>query len=231
LVLPLPELSDRRTTSDEIADALREAILTGEFEDGEELNQVALAKHFGVSRVPIREALRQLQAEGIVTAKAHQRTVVTTLKVERVLEIIDIRSLLETHLLDLSFPKIDDAQIAHLKALCTEMDTITDHQVWLAKNREFHQALYAPADASFTVSLLEQLSARVGRYLHRWRGGIERNKEANAEHWSIVEAIEAKDRRRARRELQQHIAHTRERIVEHNASSDAAAREEQPVTA
>jgi DNA-binding GntR family transcriptional regulator len=77
-VLPLPELTDRRTTSDQIADTLREAILTGEFDDGEELNQVALAKHFNVSRVPIREALRQLQAEGLVTAKAHQRTVVAT---------------------------------------------------------------------------------------------------------------------------------------------------------
>ena len=86
-MLPLRELSDRRTTSDQIADVIREAILAGEFDDGEELNQVALAKHFHVSRVPLREALRQLQAEGLVTAKAHQRAVVSSLSVDRVLEI------------------------------------------------------------------------------------------------------------------------------------------------
>jgi len=214
-VLPLPELTDRRTTSDQIADTLREAILTGEFDDGEELNQVALAKHFGVSRVPIREALRQLQAEGLVTAKAHQRTVVTTMSVEHVLEIVDIRSLLETRLLELSMPKLGPDDLKHLRKLCKDMDTITDHQAWLRKNREFHHLLYRPAHGSFTLVLLEQLSARVGRYLHRWSDtGVERNKEANAEHRAILDAIEASDLRRARRELQQHIAHTHARIAQ-----------------
>lgn len=214
-VLPLRELADRRTTSDQIADALRDAILTGEFDDGEELNQVALAKHFGVSRVPIREALRQLQAEGLVSAKAHQRTVVTSLSIERVLEILDIRALLETHLLERTVPKLQPSDLERLHDLCTEMDEVMEHQAWLRKNLEFHQALYAPSGATFTLALLEQLSARVGRYLHRWSGsGVERNKEANAEHWSIVRAIEAGDTRSAREELAAHIAHTGERIAQ-----------------
>jgi DNA-binding GntR family transcriptional regulator len=214
-VLPLRELSDRRTTSDQIADVLRDAILTGEFDDGEELNQVALAKHFGVSRVPIREALRQLQAEGLVSAKAHQRTVVTSLSIDRVMEILEIRALLETHLLERTSPKLQPSDIERMRELCAEMDEITEHQAWLQKNLEFHQALYARADASFTLALLEQLSARVGRYLHRWSPrGVERNKEANAEHWAIVRAIEAGDTRTARKELSAHIAHTGERIAE-----------------
>jgi len=214
MALPLRELVDRRTTSDQIADALREAILTGEFEDGQELNQVTLAKHFDVSRVPLREALRQLQAEGLVTAKAHQRAAVSTLSVERVLEIVDLRSLLEVHLLGRTMPELQPEDIAQLRKLCGEMDKISDHQAWLAKNREFHQVLYNPARASFTFTLLEQLSARIGRYLHRWRDtGVERNKEANAEHWALLDAIEAGDLRRARRELQTHISHTRDRIA------------------
>jgi DNA-binding GntR family transcriptional regulator len=213
-MLPLRELSDRRTTSDQIADVIREAILAGEFDDGEELNQVALAKHFNVSRVPLREALRQLQAEGLVTAKAHQRAVVSSLSVDRVLEIVDIRLLLEVHLLKQTMHKLQPEDIERLRELCTEMDSITDHEAWLRKNRELHKVLYNPARGSFTFALLEQLSARVGRYLHRWSDtGVERNKEANAEHWALVEAVEARDLRRARHELQQHIGHTRDRIA------------------
>src|SRR4051794_22192488 len=67
----LPPLAERRTASDEVADTLRGAIINGQFDDGQELNQVELARHFGVSRVPVREALRRLQAEGLVTAEAH----------------------------------------------------------------------------------------------------------------------------------------------------------------
>lgn len=213
--MPLPELSDRRTTSDQIADALRDAILTGEFADGEELNQVTLAKHFGTSRVPLREALRQLQAEGLVSSKAHKRVLVTTLSVERVVEILDIRALLEGHLLSQAIKSITPEHVQRLEKLCHEMDRTVAHQAWLRKNREFHQALYEPSGSTFTIDLVEQLSARVERYLHMWsERGIQRNKEANAEHWAIVRAVKANNPRAARSELETHIAHTKERVVE-----------------
>ncbi|MGH9025845.1 MAG: GntR family transcriptional regulator [Acidimicrobiia bacterium] len=213
-MLPLPQLNDRRTTSDQIADALREAILTGEFDDGEELNQVALAKHFGISRVPIREALRQLQAEGLVSAKAHQRTVVTGLTVDRVVEILEVRAVLEAHLLTKAVKARTPKQLEHLRDLCRQMDEITDHQVWLRKNREFHQTLYTNSGRTFTLDLIDQLSARVARYLQLWSDtGIERTKEANAEHWAIIDAMGDGDVRRARRELETHIAHTTERVI------------------
>lgn len=213
--MPLPELQERRTTSDQIADALRDAILTGEFSDGEELNQVALAKHFGVSRVPLREALRQLQAEGLVSAKAHQRTVVTGLAVDRVAEILELRSLLERHLLERAIEHIDAAEIERLDALCDEMDRIKDHQAWLAKNREFHQTLYSAAAAPFTTDLVEGLAKRVERYLHLWSDdGVKRNMEANREHRGIVEAVKSGDGRRASQELERHIARTRERVLD-----------------
>jgi DNA-binding GntR family transcriptional regulator len=121
-------------------------------------------------------------------------------------------------------PRLTPDDLAHLRDICAAMDTTTDHQEWLRKNRDFHQSLYRPAHSSFTLALLEQLSGRVGRYLHRWsETGVERNKEANAEHWAIVDAIEAGDLPRARRELQQHIAHTRDRISVDFAQTPAMA--------
>src|SRR5579872_6976730 len=91
--------SVRKTTTDYLADALRIAIYDGQFDDNEELNQVELAEFFGVSRVPVREALRQLQAEGLVQSIAHHRTVVCGMSLAQIIESIEMRAVLESHLL------------------------------------------------------------------------------------------------------------------------------------
>src|SRR5216684_1740841 len=102
-----PGLRERKTTTDYLAAALRTAIYDGQFADGEELNQVELANFFHVSRVPIREALRQLQAEGLVHIIAHHRTVVAGLTVAQILELIEMRAVLESYLLRKSAPNLD----------------------------------------------------------------------------------------------------------------------------
>src|SRR5690348_10254522 len=94
-----PNLRERKTITDYLATALRTAIYDGQFADNEELNQVELAEFFGVSRVPIREALRQLQAEGLVQNIAHHRTIVSGMKIPQILEAIEMRAVLEAHLL------------------------------------------------------------------------------------------------------------------------------------
>ena len=212
--LGIPTLLPRRTTSDDIADALRDAIAKGQFGDGEELNQVALARHFGVSRVPVREALRQLQAEGLVSARAHMRTVVTGLTLERILEVLDLRALVEVYLLERAAERVTPADIAQLRALCDRMDGVKDHEEWLRRNKEFHRRLYAHSGAETAQELAAQLTARVERYLHiRHDRGVRRVEEANAEHRRIVDALARADLGSARTELQTHIGHTRERIV------------------
>ncbi|MEU7766722.1 GntR family transcriptional regulator [Nocardia sp. NPDC049190] len=215
--LDLPDvarLGQRRTTSDDVADALREAILQGRFEDGQELNQVAIAKHYGISRVPLREALRQLQAEGLVSARAHQRTVVVGLTVDRALEMIDIRIMLECYLLERALPHITAERIAELRTICDEMDHVTDHFEWLRRNREFHDKLYAPSEASFALEMSNQLSSRIGRYLYMWSGsGVERSTEAGNEHRRILDAVAQRDARRAKLELEFHLMRTRENII------------------
>src|SRR4051794_19531937 len=124
----------RRTTSDDVADALRDAIVRGDFQDGEELNQVALAKHFGVSRVPVREALRQLQAEGLISAKAHMRAVVTALTTERIAEVLDLRILVESYLLRRAAGRLTPSDLAGLRQLCDQMEGTEDHEAWLELN-------------------------------------------------------------------------------------------------
>lgn len=205
----------RRTISDDIVDALREAISQGRFQDGEELNQVTLARSFGVSRVPVREALRQLQAEGLVSLQAHMRTVVTGLSLDRVLEVLELRAMLETRLLERAASRLSPLDLDELRRRCDAMDGVTDHQAWLKLNKGFHEHLYAHADADLTRELSRQLAVRVERYLRmRSDNGVLRNEEANAEHRQIVAALTDQDTPRALKELRMHIGHTRDRVID-----------------
>src|SRR3954447_7564699 len=128
-------LRERKTMTDYLAAALRTAIYDGQFADGEELNQVELAQFFGVSRVPIREALRQLQAEGLVRNIAHHRTIVTGLTLPQILESIEMRAVLEAHLLCKAEKRFDQSAIDKLRKICDETDQIKDYGArWVLKN-------------------------------------------------------------------------------------------------
>lgn len=207
-------LKDRRTASEAVAESLRSAIRSGRLADGAELNQVALAEHFGVSRVPVREAMRQLQAEGWITARPHHRAVVHALGREQILEILELRALLESHLMAKSVANIGEARLARLERLCEQMERLTDHERWLEANRTFHRELYVDSGAETTIELVEQLSAQVERYVRDLRGkGVERNGEAVAEHRAILEAVRARDVPKAKRLIEAHIEHTRQLVV------------------
>src|SRR5579872_2576664 len=117
-----PNLRERKTITDYLATALRTAIYDGQFEDAEELNQVELAEFFGVSRVPIREALRQLQAEGLVQNIAHHRTIVTGMTLSQIVEAVEMRAVLEGHLLRKAGKRFKKEDVDRLAKICDETD-------------------------------------------------------------------------------------------------------------
>lgn len=208
----LPSLTERRTASDEVADTLREAIISGQFEDGEELNQVELARHFGVSRVPVREALRRLEAEGLVTAEAHRRVVVPGLDRARIAEIFEIRALLEAYMLGRGAPKLSPDDLAALHDIADSMDRTRGRDAWLKRNHEFHHQLLASADAPTSMALVERLSAQVERYLRRM-GGILRTEAVGREHRAILDALDRKSDKQAAKALSKHILSTRDAVL------------------
>ena len=210
----LPSLADRQTASDHVADALRQAIVSGQFEDGEELNQVELAQHFHVSRVPIREALRRLQAEGLVSAEAHRRATVIGLNRERGAEIFEIRALLECFMLERAAPHLTEDDLKTLGDLCDAMDGVhreTEHAQWLELNRRFHHALLSPSGSPVAMTIVERLVGRVERYLRRSEG-VHRAEEAGKEHRQILRALKRGDVERAKDILSCHILSTWRRV-------------------
>jgi DNA-binding GntR family transcriptional regulator len=209
-------LRERRITADYVAEALREAIHRGDLADGAVLNQAAIASHFGVSRVPVREAMRQLQAEGLIDTRAHRLAVVRSLSLDRIVEIYDLRSLLEGYVMERAVPNIDAARLKKLNALEKEMRTVSDHPRWLELNARFHQMLYEPASAEVTLELIDQLRARAERYVRLWSkgAGIHRPKEAGREHAHILKLVEQGDGAGARKAIEEHVRHTRDRVIE-----------------
>lgn len=207
-----PALRERKTTADYLISALRTAIFDGQFADGEELNQVELANYFNVSRVPIREALRQLQAEGLVRIVAHRRTVVAGLNLEEIIELIEMRAVLESFMVRRCAPHLDDATLGGLRRLCDEMDRITDYGPnWVLRNSEFHRTLYRTNSSKTMMDLIEQIHLKVERYA-RQAGTQARLREAASEHHQILHYIEQKDYAGASAVMERHILNTGEAV-------------------
>lgn len=204
----------RATLADRVADSLRVAIIEGRFADGEELNQVELARAFDTSRPPVREALSKLEAEGLVDLKAHRLAVVIGLSVARVQEVFGLRRLLEGELLEQAAPQLDGRALERLDSLCDEMDRMDEAGAWLAANAQFHRGLYEPAGATITLGFAEQIAGRVERYLRQATGHLRVLREVGSkEHRQILAELRSGDLAAARRALEGHIDHTRQNVL------------------
>jgi len=208
-------LSSRRITADYIADSLRDAINAGELEDGAGLNQVEIAAHFGVSRVPVREALRQLQAQGLVESRAHRISVVRGIDRQRLSDVFTLRAMIEGWLTQRATPYVDPATLGRAREINASLLAEEDHPSWLDLNREFHRLLFGCASSEQGLEILEPLRQRSERYTRLWsRGdGLHRPRQSCQEHTAILDAIECGDAESARALAEEHVLHTRDDVL------------------
>ncbi len=209
-------LSGRRTTPDYIAEATRRAINSGRLPDGATINQAELAARFGVSRVPVREALRQLQAEGLIELRVHHLAVVRGMDVERLIEVFSLRALIEGWVVEQAASRIDDEVLDRAREINERLRTEDDHVKWLELNAEFHAVLYARSGAKTALETLDSLRSRSERYTRLWSHGlgVHRPGETVAEHAHIIDLLAAGDGAGARAAVEAHVLHSRDRVVE-----------------
>jgi DNA-binding GntR family transcriptional regulator len=213
-------LPNRRITADYVVEALRDAIQSGRLDDGAVLTQVAVAEHFGISRPPVREAMRQLRAEGLIESQAHQAAVVRGIPLARIAELYDYRALVEGHLVLRATPSVTPALLDELWGIEEEMRVGRDRRAWLALNARLHFTLLRAAGDPTGLELVGQLQARVERYAHLWSGWAGHHQPA--EHEQILECVAAGDADGARVAIEEHIRNRGARLVELGAAARRA---------
>jgi DNA-binding GntR family transcriptional regulator len=198
---------------DLVREGVRKAILDGAFGPGTQLRQDELAERYGTSRIPVREALRQLEAEGLVTIHPNRGAVVSTLSLDDVLEMLEIRIALECRALRLAIPNMVDVDFEAAADILKSYDAEPRPQKWGEMNWQFHKALYAPSNRPKLIAMIEANYGHVGRFI-RVQVSLAAGKERpQREHYAMLEACRRGDADGAARMLEEHIIHTQKSLV------------------
>ena len=198
----------RRTLAAATLEAIRERILSGVHPEGEPLRQDAIAAELGVSRIPVREALRQLEAEGLVTGIPHRGAVVSSLSIAEIEELFELRALVERDLLRRSVPNLTDADLERADGILDAYHAAfrtRDVATWGELNWQLHSALYAGAGRPRSLGIAEHLHRQTDRYSRMQLALTHGESRASEEHRAIVSAARRRKVDRAADLLVAHI--------------------------
>jgi len=210
----IEEMNTKRMTAEEFAvKILRKAILNGNFKDGEPIEIAQLEKKLGVSRMPIRLALQQLENEGLVLRNPHKKPIAVKLSVEEVMKICDIRCELESLAVRRSAPKLTPEHFQRLKELVEKMDQVNEPDAFLELNEQFHRYLYKVGGNEILDDLIAKFRNNVQRYLRVYLLNFRTFKQGNRDHREIVSALEAGDVEQAVHIIRQHIVRISNNVV------------------
>jgi DNA-binding GntR family transcriptional regulator len=195
-----------RTATAFVEATLREAILTGRLAGGTPLRQEDLAAAFGVSRMPVREALRQLESQALLDFVPHKGAVVTEISAADAADTYAIRMALEPAALALSIPHLTEAQFVRAEDLIHDMDAEEGPGRMGELNRRFHMTLYEAAPHPKLLALAESQLASFDRYLRFQLAAEGVAVLSQGEHRAMLEAARARDIALAVATLRQHMA-------------------------
>lgn len=204
------------TAQEAVLNELRRAIASGEMAPGSAIPQVAVAERLGVSRVPVREALKILEGEGHVTYAPHRGYTVTELDGAELLEIYRIRGLLERHAVEMAAPNLGTQLAAKLDGLIAEMDRCAqaeDLSGLSDSNRAFHFAIYEASGKTHLVRLIRQLWDASDPYRTVYFGGAGNRERVQQEHREIATAVARGEVDRVADLLEEHRDHASDVVV------------------
>lgn len=204
------------TRAEAAADEIRRRILSGQYVDGYQLRQDALANELGISRIPLREALVQLESEGLVKILPHKGAIVSELSIEELTELFELRALLEPTLVRKSVKKLSADDFKELDAILAEFSGELKAQAqdrWGDLNTMLHQLLLSKADQPKTASIVASLLQQTDRYTRLQLSLSTASREiAEAEHRQLVDLCRKGDGRGAAALLKRHIEHAGEEL-------------------
>lgn len=187
---------------------IREAIVQGAFPPGQRLNLDRIAATLGVSRMPVRAGLRQLESEGLLTIHPYRGATVSVLTAAEIAEIYELRILLESHLLELVITNLDDDALDALQSEMNDLKASDAHGSRVDKRQAFYETLYARANRPRALAQVNQLRSAVGRYL------LLQRVEEGLVHEELLHFLRAQDVEGAKRWLSTHLSRVSVRLQE-----------------
>lgn len=194
-----------------VYDILRDAILNGTLVPGQKLRQESLAEAISVSRLPVRSALIQLEADGLVEFHERRGAVVKALSVEQAREVYDIRTLLEVQALRLSMAEMTPERLQRLQELGRTADLEEEGADFVDARTEFYSELYDAARHPVLWEMIEQLRLKVGRYMLGWR--LVSNGDHAHSHEELIAAVAAGEIEPAVEVLRSHLERVRDAVL------------------
>ncbi len=204
--------------SNTVLRTLRAALLDGGIKPGERIRQEEVARQCGTSRIPVREALKQLQTEGLVTLTSHVGARAAWLDPAELNEIYLLREVLEPFAISLSVPHLDRSTHAQLQGCAARMEDVADPgkpAAWIELDRQFHLLSYSAAGLPRLAQLIKSLWDSTQQYRRAYVRLPERLAVAHNEHSALVEAIVRRDVDDAAQLSLVHIRRTRLELAEH----------------
>lgn len=192
-----------------VAERLRDQIIRGEIPEGAQLRQDAIASQYRVSRIPVREALRQLDAEGLIEIVHNRGAIVPALSPEDIEELFSIRALLEPEVLKLSIPHLTEEDFTEAHAVLETYVRELRHQehvsAWGRLNWQFHSILYSRANQPRFMAIIRNVNNSGERYTRLQLYLTHGIKRANEEHHQMLDLCRKREVSAACKLLRQHI--------------------------
>ncbi|MBZ4688227.1 MAG: hypothetical protein PWQ96_872 [Clostridia bacterium] len=200
-----------------VFETLRTAIIDGTLQPGERLMEVQLAEDLGVSRTPVREAIRKLELEGFVVMVPRKGAYVSSLSLKDITDVFEIRASLEALAAGLAAERISPEELEKLERLLVqeaESSNNDDLDAIIKFDTEIHEVIYTASRNHKLVNIINNLREQIQRYRSTSLTYPGRMKIALDEHKKIVEAISARDVNNARKLAQKHIESAENSLIE-----------------
>ncbi len=196
------------SAADEVAELLRGEIGSGRLAPGTPLRQDDLATRYGTSRIPVREALRALQAEGLIDYAINRGAVVATVSSEDVLEMLEVRIALETHALRLAIPRMIEDEIEAAHEILRLYDEAPEPEQWAEMNTRFHNALYMPCENKRMMDAIAENYFHFNRFARTSLSTLTGKEDPQADHYKLLELCRKGEIEPAVKLLKHHIEKT-----------------------
>ncbi|PBB32439.1 GntR family transcriptional regulator [Mesorhizobium sp. M1A.F.Ca.IN.022.07.1.1] len=213
----IPDLGAAPTASDVVLKFIRGAIISGSLDEGEPIRQDDVARMFNISKIPVREALKRLEAEGFVAFQRNKGAIVASMSEPEIVQIFEVRAMLESNAIRLSLPHMNEKTFDKAQASCDSFAKETDVGRWAELNWEFHSSLYLDAGRPYLLRMIRSVNDRIERYLRvqlTISGGHEL---ADREHREILAACRAGETEQAAKLVYDHIMNACQSLQKHLA--------------